>query len=133
MVLKNFSFKSTYLRKLRLDLQIRIIILPETVLAWVLDYTLPMNTNQQPQNKDQHLEEALSNLERSQKEFENHWMWKKLGCKPKDFFAATKKHIQKLSIPEKTWRELYSKTKQSFEVKLREQNQSSVSDRKSVV
>lgn len=69
-------------------------------------------------------EEALAFLEKEQKEFENHWVWKELQCKPAEFFDAVKKHVNSLNISPEKWREAYKKAKDISRVRSAEKRTS---------
>lgn len=68
--------------------------------------------NRQTKNTDKAVE-ALKMYEESEKEFQNHPIWKQLGCKPEDFFGAVKKHVEGLGVSKEKWEEAYSKAKEA--------------------
>lgn len=65
-------------------------------------------------------EAALELYEREEKEFQNHWVWKELRCKPEEFFAAVKKHVAGMNIPKERWQEIYQKARQASRVRSNE-------------
>lgn len=74
-------------------------------------------------------ETALELYEREEKEFQNHWVWKDLRCKPEEFFAAVKKHVASMNIPKDKWMKIYNKAKESNRVRsLEKRNQFSSSN-----
>jgi len=51
-------------------------------------------------------ESLLDEIEKIQNEGKAHWVWKKLGCRPDDFFQAVSRTIQSLSLSEEKLRYL---------------------------
>ena len=68
-------------------------------------------------------QQILKEYEDSQKEFNNHWVWKELGCKPDEFFGALKKHVSTLNIPQAEWQKIYNRTKDAQRIKALERTQ----------
>lgn len=62
-------------------------------------------------------EAALALLEKEEKEFRNHWVWRDLHCTPEQFFTAVNTHVRSLNIPQKEWNEAYNKAKQASKVR----------------
>jgi len=74
-----------------------------------------METPAQNQKKDP-LEESLTLLEKENREFENHWVWKRLGCKPDKFFQAFEKHVASIDIPKDRWETALKRAKDASRV-----------------
>lgn len=74
----------------------------------------------QKQNQTDPMEEALAFLEKENREFENHWVWKRLACKPEQFFEAFKRHADSLNIPKEKWEEALEKAKDVSRVRAKE-------------
>lgn len=69
-------------------------------------------------------EEALALLEKENREFKDHWVWKELQCSPEEFFGALKKHVQTMNIPKEKWDAAYQKAKESHRIRaLEKRNQ----------
>lgn len=62
-------------------------------------------------------ETALALLEKEEKEFRNHWVWRDLHCTPEQFFTAVNQHVQSLNIPSEKWNAAYNKAKQASRVR----------------
>ena len=74
-------------------------------------------------NEKDDAQKALMEYEKAQKEFDNHWVWKELGCKPDEFFGALKKHVNSLNIPQAEWQKIYNRTRDAQRIKALERNQ----------
>lgn len=68
-------------------------------------------------------EEALKFLEKENQEFQNHWVWKNLNCKPATFFEAVKKHVASMNIPPEKWNESYKRAREASRVRSGERRQ----------
>lgn len=62
-------------------------------------------------------EEALALLDKENKEFNNHWLWKELNCSPDEFFEKMNKHVASLNIPKDEWNRAFEKAKAEHKVK----------------
>lgn len=74
----------------------------------------------QEQNPPDSLEAALNFLEEENRNFENHWVWKKLGCKPQEFFQAVNKHVASLNIPKDKWDAAFKRAQEANRVQVKE-------------
>ncbi len=70
------------------------------------------------------LEADLAFLEREQREFQNHWIWQKLRCRPEEFFLAFRRHVEALNIPPAQWERAYQKARDEIRIKARERQTS---------
>jgi len=70
-----------------------------------------METENQNHQEDK-LAAALELFEKEQKEFENHWVWNKLGCKPEQFFDAVKTHVDSMNLSNGEWEEAMNRAKE---------------------
>ena len=82
-----------------------------------------METQKQNPQADA-LEQALVQYEQEQNEFENHWVWKKLGCKPKQFFQAVQKHVDSMNVSKEQWEGALTRAKQAPRVQTAEKRAS---------
>lgn len=82
-----------------------------------------MSTLPQEKSKktDDVTELALQNMARSQREFENHELWQKLGVTPKEFFAKVNEYIEKKGIDKLVWKQKLAEAKAVIETRVREQ------------
>ena len=62
-------------------------------------------------------EATLALLEKEEKAFRGHWVWKDLHCTPEQFFSAVNTHVQSLNIPPEKWNTAYNKAKQASKVR----------------
>lgn len=46
-----------------------------------------------------------SKMEKSNKEFENHWLWRELQTTPKEFFAKLHDMLRDSGVSQKIWQE----------------------------
>lgn len=70
------------------------------------------------------LEQGLAHLEAANQEFENHALWRQLGCRPDEFFTAFKKVLAQARIPEKQWTEALNRAREANRVRAKERTQS---------
>ena len=66
------------------------------------------------------LEQALALLEKEQREFEGHWIWEKLNCKPREFFQAFRRHAEALPVAKDQWERAYQKARDEILIKAKE-------------
>lgn len=72
------------------------------------------STNSHSENKAL---ETLALLEKEEREFRNHWVWKELQCTPEQFFKAVDQHVKSLNIPQEKWNGMYEQAKQASKVR----------------
>ena len=78
-----------------------------------------MYKNSKQKNHDPALQ-ALALLEQENRRFENHWVWRKLGCRPEQFFRALEKHVASLNIPKRQWEAALKKARDLSRVRAKE-------------
>lgn len=65
--------------------------------------------------------QTLALLEKEEKEFRNHWVWKEIGLSPEEFFKKVQKHVESLNVPKAQWEAMYQKAKEANRVRALEQ------------
>lgn len=75
-----------------------------------------MNLDKNSQTEER-AEKTLALLEKEEREFRNHWVWKELQCTPEQFFKAVDQHVKSLNIPQEKWNVMYEQTKQASKVR----------------
>ena len=73
-------------------------------------------------NGDQKAMEVLALYEKDEKEFQNHWVWKEMGCSPETFFKQIENYVESLNIPQFQWEEAYQKAKQASRIRALEKH-----------
>ncbi len=68
-------------------------------------------------------DQTLALLEKEEKEFRNHWVWKEIGLSPDEFFKKVQKHVEKLNVPKAQWDKMYQEAKEANRVRALEQRQ----------
>lgn len=68
------------------------------------------------------LELILQRYEEEQKEFENHWLWKKLGTTPQVFFAKVNEYVEKSGIDKNIWEHKLAEAKKTLQTRMNEKN-----------
>ena len=63
----------------------------------------------------------IKRYQKEQYEFENHWMWQKLGTTPKQFFAKVHDYIEKSGVDKDEWQRELKEAKDDLETRMREQ------------
>lgn len=71
-------------------------------------------------NRDDKKDPILHQYEASQREFENHALWKRLGMKPDEFFDQLDRQVVESGIPPQVWRQKLNETRQIIETRVRE-------------
>ncbi len=66
------------------------------------------------------IETSLELLEAENQKFRNHWLWRKLGCCPEEFFCAFEKHLNKLQVPQEQWEAAKQRLRESNRVRAKE-------------
>lgn len=79
-----------------------------------------MMTSQQPKEQKDPGIVALEMIEKSNKEFRDHHLWKELNCSPEQFFQAVEKHVEELDVPEEKWNQMYEQVKQAHKTRANE-------------
>lgn len=59
-------------------------------------------------------------LQKENQEFENHWVWRKLGCRPQEFFQAFEKHVRSLNIPQDKWNTALTRAQEANRIQCKE-------------
>ncbi|HBF12833.1 MAG TPA: hypothetical protein DDW49_05515 [Deltaproteobacteria bacterium] len=75
-----------------------------------------------PDSVDQKAMEVLAFYEKDEKEFQNHWVWKEMGCSPETFFKQVENYVESLNIPKLQWAEAYQKAKQVSRIRALEKH-----------
>jgi len=65
------------------------------------------------------LESLLEAYQKEQREFENHWFWKKIQMTPKEFFSKIGKNIP-CPFSQKVWKEKLDHARKNIETQLKE-------------
>jgi hypothetical protein len=71
-------------------------------------------------NQSTSLEEALHILEEENRKFEDHWFWRELNCRPRDFFRAFERHLGTLQIPRDKWQRALERAKEASRIRIKE-------------
>lgn len=66
------------------------------------------------------LERGLALLEAENRKFNNHWLWRQLGCKPEEFFTAFKKYLAKMQIPQQQWEVTLQRVREANRIRSKE-------------
>lgn len=66
------------------------------------------------------LDALLRRFEKEQQEFENHWLWQKLGTTPAEFFACVRQSVAKSGIKPEVWQQKLAQAKKALETRVRE-------------
>jgi hypothetical protein len=69
---------------------------------------------------EEKLQATLTLVKNEQDAFMSHWVWKKIGCKPEAFFAAFKKHLASLNLPQKQWEEAVRRARDALQTHSKE-------------
>lgn len=64
--------------------------------------------------------ELLQQYQKEQRDFENHWLWKKLKTTPQEFFARIAERVEKSGISKSEWQKNLLKMKKVLETRSRE-------------
>lgn len=68
-------------------------------------------------------EMALELLERENKAFREHAVWKTIGTTPDKFFKAVETHVRSLNVPKDQWDLAYKQAKESSRIRSIERRQ----------
>lgn len=62
-------------------------------------------------------EDILALYEKEEREFQQHWVWKELQCKPEAFFKAVREHVDKMKVSPEIWEKMYARAKEASRVR----------------
>lgn len=71
-------------------------------------------------NKNRTTEDALNFLEEENRKFQDHWLWRELGCGPQEFFQAFERHLGTLQIPREKWEQALERAKEASRIRIKE-------------
>ena len=71
-------------------------------------------------NKNFSTEDALKFLEEENRKFQDHWLWRELGCGPQEFFRAFERHLSTLQIPREKWEQALRRAKEASRIRIKE-------------
>ena len=61
-------------------------------------------------------EEALALLEKEEKAFRGHWVWRELNCTPEELFKRVKQYVKSLNVPADKWNTIYQRAKEAHRI-----------------
>lgn len=65
-------------------------------------------------------DDFMKKMAEEEKSYQDHWVWKKLGCTPKEFATAVSEQVKKSGVDEKIWQERLQGFRDQIETSVRE-------------